>query len=946
VKTYISFSAFLATPNDTYPAYLPSGSQTWIYNSGTPRAQVSADSGEGVWADVGRADVRNHLLNVLQDIVLNYDIDGVIFDRIRYEHKDYGYNPVALSEMGIAGTPSTTDATFVDKRRDAVTTFLHDAYEAATNIKPWMIVGTVPIIYGTNFGDTYSDVFQFYPKWTARKTNNRVFSFGCQDCIQPQAYRSGATYGPYNSVYLDLMRYGDLSSYSLDFGLMHGANVNACPLFYHPSTADSAQSLLNAQNVCDARQKECNGSGLYSADTVRTDMHLIRTASTTPCGVDSFASMPPNADFLMKAGYDNTPPNAITGLAAVPNGSLGVALSWNAPTPATDGEGASRYLIYRGTTVGVKQYYATLRNKAAVVTATAYSDIVPASGSYYYKVVPLDDYNNRGTAVEIGPVSVTGAAASSAPAAPSNIRLTVFGNVVYVTWNDNSTNERNFELQRDSVTIATLSENVAAYTNDNVAAGSRTYRVRATNSFGNSSYVTASAVTAANTVAAPTGLSGSDIGAKAGLSWTDASTNESGMEILRGAVSGGPYTQLATISPGTTSFVDETATPGTHYYVVRAFNGTATSLYSNQATVTINALSPPNAPTGLSAIAAGASINLTWTDNSTNETGFEVRRATTAGGPYSTVQTVAANTTTFSDALTVTGTYYYVVRAYNAGGNSADTNEAGATVSAPAAPSGLSALVSGSNVNLTWTDNSNNESGFQVLRSNIPSGPYSLVGTTVANATGHADNAGSGSYYYVVRSFNGIAQSANSNEVSAIVTTPLAIIIESRQPGGALWPAPAYQEFLASGGAWGNTTAKSTAAGVTGLGGRYTGTSSVGSNAIFTPTITTPGYYNVYITLPNATSGPNNGSPGAGFLVVHDGTDVSGTFDLSRTNAAITDAWYLLAPNVKFVSGTGGYVKITNNNASSADTLQRFDMDAVKFEFTGPAAGVSDWDLR
>src|SRR5262249_16492733 len=157
--------------------------------------------------------------------------------------------------------------------------------------------------------------------------------------------------------------------------------------------------------------------------------------------------------------------------------------------------------------------------------------------------------------------------------------------------------------------------------------------------------------------------------------------------------------------------------------------------------------------------------------------------------------------------------------------------------------------------------------------------PYSTIATTAANATSYPDAPGTGTWYYVVRSVNGIGASSNSNQTSATVVSIPDIIIESRQAGGALTAAPAYQEFLSSGGAWANQTAKSRASGLTGTGGRWTGTSSVGSNAIFNPTITTAGFYDVFITLPNATNGPNVGSPGAGFQIVHDGSDVTGTVD-------------------------------------------------------------------
>ena len=88
----------------------------------------------------------------------------------------------------------------------------------------------------------------------------------------------------------------------------------------------------------------------------------------------------------------------------------------------------------------------------------------------------------------------------------------------------------------------------------------------------------------------------------------------------------------------------------------------------------------PAAPSGLTATAVSQTqINLTWTDNSSNETNFVVARATTSGGPYTDIATLGANTTSFSNTgLTANTTYYYVVRATNASGSSANSNQASA----------------------------------------------------------------------------------------------------------------------------------------------------------------------------------------------------------------------------------------------------------------------------
>ena len=90
----------------------------------------------------------------------------------------------------------------------------------------------------------------------------------------------------------------------------------------------------------------------------------------------------------------------------------------------------------------------------------------------------------------------------------------------------------------------------------------------------------------------------------------------------------------------------------------------------------------PVDPTNLAATAASSSqINLSWTDNSSNETGFSIE---SCKGPTCTnfvqIATVGANVTTYSNTnLKANTTYRYRVRAYNAAGNSGYSNIATAT---------------------------------------------------------------------------------------------------------------------------------------------------------------------------------------------------------------------------------------------------------------------------
>lgn len=88
----------------------------------------------------------------------------------------------------------------------------------------------------------------------------------------------------------------------------------------------------------------------------------------------------------------------------------------------------------------------------------------------------------------------------------------------------------------------------------------------------------------------------------------------------------------------------------------------------------------PAAPSNLTATAISQSqINLIWQDNSNNEQGFKIERKT-QGGSYSQITSVSANMQNYNDTGLNSGTNYcYRVRAYNANGESAPSNEACAT---------------------------------------------------------------------------------------------------------------------------------------------------------------------------------------------------------------------------------------------------------------------------
>jgi len=108
---------------------------------------------------------------------------------------------------------------------------------------------------------------------------------------------------------------------------------------------------------------------------------------------------------------------------------------------------------------------------------------------------------------------------------------------------------------------------------------------------------------------------------------------------------------------------------------------------------------PVNLPTSLMAAAGDSQVTLSW-NTVTEATGYNVKRSTTAGGPYTIIATNVTGTSYVDTIVTNGTTYYYVVTAVNADGESGNSNEASAT---PQAPSGHGLL------RITMNDSSERE---------------------------------------------------------------------------------------------------------------------------------------------------------------------------------------------------------------------------------------------
>jgi hypothetical protein len=278
--------------------------------------------------------------------------------------------------------------------------------------------------------------------------------------------------------------------------------------------------------------------------------------------------------------------------------------------------------------------------------------------------------------------------------------------------------------------------------------------------------------------AAPSNLTATATGSSViNLAWTDNSTDETNFVLQRSLTSNSGFTTIATLPANTTTYMNSgLAGSTTYYYKVQATNAAGSSAWSNTANATTTG-GIPNAPSNLAATASGSSaINLSWTDNSTDETNFVLQRSLTSNSGFTTIATLPANTTTYMNSgLTGSTTYYYKVQATNAAGSSAWSNTANATTTGgiPNAPSNLAATASGSSaINLSWTDNSTDETNFVLQRSLTSNSGFTTIATLPANTTTYMNSGltGSTTYYYRVQATNAAGSSAWSNTANATTT--------------------------------------------------------------------------------------------------------------------------------------------------------------------------------
>ncbi|MFC1752220.1 fibronectin type III domain-containing protein [Thermoproteota archaeon] len=261
------------------------------------------------------------------------------------------------------------------------------------------------------------------------------------------------------------------------------------------------------------------------------------------------------------------------------------------------------------------------------------------------------------------------------------------------------------------------------------------------------------------------------------LNWKQARDDEDGFKIER-SLNGVDFSVIGTVGQDVTDYLDsDLNATTTYYYRVCSFVGSTNSAYSNIASTTTT--NEAAAPSDLVAAAISASeIDLSWVDNSNNEDGFKVERHE-SGHPWMEIAIVGSDVTSYSDTglLPVTN-YQYRVCAFNASGNSEYSYSIYVTTenAIPLAPDNLTATAYGDHIEVNWFDNSNNEDGFVVERSDDGGQTFDQIAITGLSVSGYRDYeiVEGMTYYYRVLAYNDIGASPYSNidNVTTLLNPP------------------------------------------------------------------------------------------------------------------------------------------------------------------------------
>lgn len=425
-------------------------------------------------------------------------------------------------------------------------------------------------------------------------------------------------------------------------------------------------------------------------------------------------------------------PDAVTSLLGYAPTQSSIALSWtDNPSPAFNETG---FEVYRSKTA--ESGYALVGITGADVISFTDNNLT-SNTTYFYKVRPI---NATSAGPVTGPISAITLVDAIAPTAPSNLTVTATApTTINLSWGLSTDNVGvyRYDVFKDGAKVLSLPNTATTATIYNLVPNtSYDIYVKARDLAGN--YSTESNLVTANSVLG-------------GFSYQYYELTSTPSALPN-------FSTLTPVEVGTSGSLDITVRNRTTNYAIQ-WTGTITIPTTGSYTFVLNA-------------ARGARLyinNLITVDHDGNHSASdkEGTRTFNAGTYPVTVQVYANGSAGSIAALAWKNTASGV-------GNTKTTIPLSyftptlATGATPTPPDNLVATaVAFNKINLTWSDVSNNETGFRIYRATTATGPYLPVASVGANTTSYQDTnlTGNTTYYYRITSFGEFGESGLSLQV-------------------------------------------------------------------------------------------------------------------------------------------------------------------------------------
>ena len=214
-----------------------------------------------LYVNPGNPEVRDHLVKVIQDIVTNYDVDGIHFDYIRYPEKanivGYSHDPISINLFNdIAGNPESLD--WEEWQRNNINIFVKTIKDSISKLKPNVALSAAVLgKYRKPGWSGYDVVYQDAIPWIKN---------GWLDFIVPMAYTTrdnkSASFTSLIRIWNELI--GKPNSIIAGIAVYRAEGVNGW-----------GWSEI-AHQIIDVRKEELGGMAFFNVRALKSDWWKIQ----------------------------------------------------------------------------------------------------------------------------------------------------------------------------------------------------------------------------------------------------------------------------------------------------------------------------------------------------------------------------------------------------------------------------------------------------------------------------------------------------------------------------------------------------------------------------------------------------------------------------------------------------------------------------------------------